>query len=60
MRTGELVLPHPGISQRDFVYLPLLSLNENIEIPGIGPLKKAVERPGKMTSYDCRFDGRIE
>lgn len=60
MDTGDLVLPHPGITQRDFVYLPLLSLNESIDIPGIGSLKESLQITDDKTSYGCRFDGNIE
>ena len=42
MKTDELELPHPGMSQRDFVYLPLLKLNPEIIVPGLGALKNIV------------------
>ena len=42
METDKLEIPHPGIAQRDFVYLPLLKLNPEIIIPGAGMLKNIV------------------
>ncbi len=42
MKTDKLEIPHPGIVQRDFVYLPLLKLNSEIIIPGAGVLKNIV------------------
>ena len=42
MKTDELEIPHPGIVQRDFVYLPMLKLDPEIIIPGIGMLKNIV------------------
>ena len=42
MKTDKLEIPHPGICQRDFVYLPLLKLNSEITIPGLGVLKNIV------------------
>ncbi len=41
--TDDLTLPHPGIWQRDFVYIPLLKLNPEIKIPGKGMLNSIVE-----------------
>jgi 2-amino-4-hydroxy-6-hydroxymethyldihydropteridine diphosphokinase len=38
----NLTVPHPGICQRDFVYIPLLKLNSTIEIPGQGMLNRIV------------------
>lgn len=42
MKTDKLKIPHPGIAQRDFVYLPLLKLDPEIIIPGTGMLKNIV------------------
>lgn len=59
--TDRLVIPHPGIAQRDFVYLPLLSLAPGIHLPG-GEQLNTIITQGAATSqtYDCRFDGYIE
>ncbi len=38
INTPELVVPHPGISQRDFVLLPMLELNPALGIPAVGSL----------------------
>jgi 2-amino-4-hydroxy-6-hydroxymethyldihydropteridine diphosphokinase len=47
--TPELTLPHPGISQRDFVLYPLADLAPDLEVPGAGRvavLKARVENRG--------------
>lgn len=33
-----LEVPHPGISERNFVLLPLLSVAPKLNIPGLGPV----------------------
>lgn len=66
MDSDDLTVPHPGICQRDFVYLPLLKLNAEIEIPGKGLLHDIVQAAGIQalttlnTDYDCQFAGNIE
>ena len=56
----NLIIPHVGICQRDFVYLPLLKLNEEIEIPGKGQLQEIINMPESAESvYACRYAGRI-
>lgn len=67
----NLMVPHPGICQRDFVYLPLLKLNPEIDIPGKGVLKNILNVEQKQfidttsetvvnTDYGCQFVGKIE
>ncbi len=34
-----LSIPHPGISQRNFVLLPLLEVAPGLQIPGLSPLR---------------------
>ena len=59
--TADLVIPHPGIEQRDFVYLPLLKISPDILIPGKGALKEIVQsRASDETGYACTFAGNIE
>lgn len=66
--SSDLTLPHPGIGLRDFVYKPLLKVNDQIEIPGIGSLKQIVKqlenkRPGKTDSasgFCCQYAGSID
>lgn len=61
LKTDILTVPHPGILQRDFVYLPLLNINPDINIPGIGLLADAVKSIEKnKTDYGCQFAGSIE
>jgi 2-amino-4-hydroxy-6-hydroxymethyldihydropteridine diphosphokinase len=59
--TDDLTLPHPGICQRDFVYIPLLKLNPEVEIPGKGMLNDIVKSVTAETSdFSCQFAGNIE
>ncbi len=61
LETADLILPHPGICQRDFVYMPLLKLNPDVIVPGIGVLSTIVELTTEKTSdYACQFTGNIE
>jgi 2-amino-4-hydroxy-6-hydroxymethyldihydropteridine diphosphokinase len=39
-----LTVPHPGISQRNFVLFPLLDVAPGLLIPGIGPLDRLAAR----------------
>ena len=65
IQTRELCVPHPGICQRDFVFMPLLKLNPDIKVPGTGLLNdivKIVEKPTVekyKTDYSCQFAGNI-
>ena len=55
-----LTVPHPGICKRDFVYLPLLKLNPDVEVPGKGRLRDIVETANdRDTDYACQFAGNI-
>lgn len=57
----ELTVPHPGIWQRDFVYMPLLKINQSINIPGKGLLAEIIKSEGMVNDeYGCRFVGKIE
>lgn len=65
IKTDVLTVPHPGICQRDFVFMPLLKLNPDIKVPGTGLLNdivKIAEKPAVekyKTDYDCQFAGNI-
>ena len=64
LQTDDLTLPHPGICQRDFVYMPLLKLNPEIEIPGKGMLNAIVESTVESltdvtTDFSCQFAGPV-
>jgi len=39
----NLVVPHPGISKRNFVLIPMLEITSDIEIPGLGFAKELLE-----------------
>jgi 2-amino-4-hydroxy-6-hydroxymethyldihydropteridine diphosphokinase len=38
--SGSLVIPHPGIAQRNFVLFPLLEVAPYLQIPGLGAVAK--------------------
>ncbi|MBM4221035.1 MAG: 2-amino-4-hydroxy-6-hydroxymethyldihydropteridine diphosphokinase [Gammaproteobacteria bacterium] len=38
--SGSLVIPHPGIAQRNFVLLPLLEVAPYLQLPGLGQVAK--------------------
>lgn len=65
IETDALTVPHPGISQRDFVYIPLLKLEPEIDVPGKGLLRDIVQSEinqstGKTdTDFGCQFAGNI-
>ena len=60
IETEDLILPHPGICQRDFVYLPLLKIKPDINVPGTGLLNDIVKLTGAVGSdYSCQFAGNI-
>ena len=41
-----LEVPHPGIRERNFVLLPLLSVAPDLEIPGLGPVQQLADAAG--------------
>ena len=43
IRTPELIVPHPRMTERAFVLLPLLELAPEIDIPGAGPARALIE-----------------
>ena len=60
IKTQGLCVPHPGICQRDFVYIPLLKINPEIEVPGKGKLNNIVKLTGDESSdFSCQFAGNI-
>jgi 2-amino-4-hydroxy-6-hydroxymethyldihydropteridine diphosphokinase len=42
----DLVIPHPGITRRRFVLVPLLELAPDLSLPGAGPLAEALAALG--------------
>jgi 2-amino-4-hydroxy-6-hydroxymethyldihydropteridine diphosphokinase len=38
LRSPNLILPHPGIAQRNFVLFPLLEIAPGLHVPGLGPV----------------------
>lgn len=58
--TETLTVPHPGICKRDFVYMPLLKLDPEIDIPGWGRLRDILETAAdKESDFACQFAGNI-
>lgn len=66
LKTDKLTVPHPGISQRDFVYLPLLKLDPAITIPGKMALKDLLHydedlmKDESKSDYGCQYVGDID
>ncbi len=50
METPRLILPHPGIADRDFVLLPLLEVDPELEIPGLGRARALLARCARRTA----------
>jgi 2-amino-4-hydroxy-6-hydroxymethyldihydropteridine diphosphokinase len=48
---GELLLPHPGIVERNFVLYPLAEIAPDLDLPGLG---RVAELAGKVTSEGLR------
>jgi len=44
---GELLLPHPGIVERNFVLYPLAEIAPDLELPGLG---RVAELASRLTS----------
>lgn len=44
MHTKELQIPHPGISEREFVLIPLQEMEEDLMIPGKGSLRELIDK----------------
>ncbi len=40
MESEALILPHPGIGEREFVLHPLAEIAPELEIPGLGPVRE--------------------
>lgn len=60
IESEDLNIPHIGLCQRDFVYMPLLKLNEEIEIPGKGLLRDIIKNSDSVNNdYACQFTGHI-
>lgn len=61
IQQNDLTIPHPGICERDFVYMPLLKIAPHINIPGKGLLSERVSRIKPANAdYACRFTGKIQ
>lgn len=43
LTTPDLTLPHPRLTERAFVLVPLLEIAPEIELPGAGPAKALLE-----------------
>ncbi len=59
----QLIVPHPRMTQRAFVIVPLLELNPSLEIPGLGPVHDflagvAGQRIERVEVCQCRIPPR--
>jgi 2-amino-4-hydroxy-6-hydroxymethyldihydropteridine diphosphokinase len=52
-QSDELVLPHPRISERAFVLVPLCELDEALEVPGCGSVVNLLQK------LDCSGISRL-
>lgn len=48
LESASLVLPHPHMHERAFVLVPLLELQPEFEIPGLGPAAQWLEKLQKQ------------
>ena len=44
--SSELVLPHPGVVERNFVLYPLADIAPDLEVPGCGLVRELLARVG--------------
>jgi 2-amino-4-hydroxy-6-hydroxymethyldihydropteridine diphosphokinase len=44
----DLVLPHPRAAERAFVLVPWLDVEQDAEIPGVGPIAELVEKTDRQ------------
>ena len=60
IRNDRLTVPHPGIGGRAFVLLPLVELDPELRVPGLGPIADVLascpveSRPRIIASADIR------
>jgi 2-amino-4-hydroxy-6-hydroxymethyldihydropteridine diphosphokinase len=44
LTSERLLIPHPGIAQRNFVLYPLAEISPQLEIPGLGPVQSLLAK----------------
>ena len=61
INTDRLTVPHIGLCERDFVYLPLLKITPDVFIPEGGRLKELVfDSVQESTKYAAKYQGLID
>ncbi len=61
INSERLILPHPGMQQREFVLYPLRNIDDSLEIPGRGMLNKLIENcPQNGLQYLGTIEGYEE
>jgi len=61
IETEDLTVPHPGLCQRDFVYMPLLKIKPDLQVPGRGLLNNIVKSTdAENANFACHFAGNID
>jgi 2-amino-4-hydroxy-6-hydroxymethyldihydropteridine diphosphokinase len=54
MSTDDLVLPHPGIAERNFVLLPWQEISPHYRVPGLGTVAELAGRVSRTDpSIEC-------
>ncbi len=54
LHDARLTLPHPEMTNRNFVLAPLVEIAPDLEIPGHGPARQALQRVGSGGLALCR------
>jgi len=61
IESDKLVVPHPGIAQRNFVLLPLAEIAPHLQVPGLGSVTDLLMALGEdapeIVELDCDNDG---
>jgi 2-amino-4-hydroxy-6-hydroxymethyldihydropteridine diphosphokinase len=54
VREEDLIIPHPHLTERDFVIIPLLEIEPDVSLPGKGKLSSGY-RPGEVSGVRKAF-----
>lgn len=57
LSTPDLIIPHPGLPDRNFVLYPLYEIAPDLEIPGRGPLVALLSKVSQQGLVRIGIDG---